>query len=177
MSEQDVWNVEPIFRRLRLYSGLYSSKQKRHNEYKSPFRNNNQGRGFDAPGSVRKHTRCTTRFLDNPSSTHWEAVKRVFCYLAGARNFALTYGRERQDLMHHELYWCTVQMGASEEHRHAISGYVIPIDEGGTLVPTQARDRHALNSEGQYMWPLYMESRRSRRGYWSSARQSRSNTP
>ena len=60
MSEQDVWNVEPIFRRLRLYSGLYSSKQKRHNEYKSPFRNNNQGRGFDAPGSVRKHTRCTT---------------------------------------------------------------------------------------------------------------------
>jgi hypothetical protein len=39
-----------------------------------------------------------SRFLDNPGSIHWEAVKRVSHYLAGTRDFALTCGRERHDL-------------------------------------------------------------------------------
>lgn len=66
-----------------------------------------------------------SRFLDNPGSTHWEAVKRVFRYLAGTRTFALTYGGETQDLIGY-----TDADGASEEHRHAISGYAFLIDRG-----------------------------------------------
>ena len=66
-----------------------------------------------------------SRFLDNPGSTHWEAVKRVFRYLAGTRTFALTYGGETQDLIGY-----TDADGASEEHRHAISGYAFLIDGG-----------------------------------------------
>jgi hypothetical protein len=66
-----------------------------------------------------------SRFLDNPGSTHWEAIKRVFRYLAGTRTFALTYSRDKQDLVGY-----TDADGASEEHRHAISGYVFLIDRG-----------------------------------------------
>jgi transposase InsO family protein len=66
-----------------------------------------------------------SRFLDNPGSTHWEAVKRVFRYLAGTRTFALTYGGDKQDLVGY-----TDADGASEEHRHAISGYAFLIDGG-----------------------------------------------
>jgi ribonuclease HI len=66
-----------------------------------------------------------SRFLDNPGSTHWEAVKRVFRYLAGTRTFALTYSGDKQDLVGY-----TDADGASEEHRHAISGYAFLIDRG-----------------------------------------------
>ena len=66
-----------------------------------------------------------SRFLDNPGSIHWEAVKRVFRYLAGTKDFALTYGGERHDLVGY-----TDADGASEEHHHAISGYAFIIDGG-----------------------------------------------
>ena len=66
-----------------------------------------------------------SRFLDNPGSIHWEAVKRVFRYLAGTRTLALTYGAER-----HDLTGYTDADGASEEHRHAISGFTFIIDGG-----------------------------------------------
>jgi len=39
-----------------------------------------------------------SRFLENPGEAHWQAVKRVFRYLAGTRNHALTYGAEQYDL-------------------------------------------------------------------------------
>ena len=32
-----------------------------------------------------------SRFLENPGEAHWEAVKRIFRYLAGTRDHALTY--------------------------------------------------------------------------------------
>ena len=40
-----------------------------------------------------------SRFLENPGEAHWEAVKRIFRYLAGTRNHALTYRAERHDLI------------------------------------------------------------------------------
>ena len=66
-----------------------------------------------------------SRFLDDPSMTHWEAVKHIFCYLAGTQDFALTYGTE-----HHDLISYTNIDGATEEHRHAISGYAFIIYGG-----------------------------------------------
>src|SRR5260370_40638210 len=39
-----------------------------------------------------------SRFLDNPGQSHWEAVKRVFRYLAGTRDLSLTYGGQPHGL-------------------------------------------------------------------------------
>jgi hypothetical protein len=35
-------------------------------------------------------------FASNPGIAHWEAVKRIFCYLAGMCNLWLSYGETRQ---------------------------------------------------------------------------------
>jgi reverse transcriptase-like protein len=66
-----------------------------------------------------------SHFLDNPGSTHWEAVKHVFHYLAGTWDLTLTYGGEC-----HNLTGYTDADGATEEHQHAISGYAFLIDGG-----------------------------------------------
>jgi len=66
-----------------------------------------------------------SQFLENPGEAHWQAVKRVFCYLAGTRRHALTYGAEQHDLLGY-----TDADGASQEHRCAISGYTFLIDGG-----------------------------------------------
>ena len=66
-----------------------------------------------------------SRFLENPGEAHWQAVKRVFHYLAGTRNHALTYGAEQCDLTGY-----TDADGASQEHCCAILGYVFLIDGG-----------------------------------------------
>jgi len=66
-------------------------------------------------------------FLDNSGDTHWEAVKRIFRYLAGTRTLQLTYGGER-----HNLLGYTDADGATQEHRRAIPGYAFIIDGGAT---------------------------------------------
>ena len=68
-----------------------------------------------------------SQFLNNPGEAHWEAVKRVYRYLSGTRDLVLTYGGDK-----HELRGHTDADGASQEHRHAISGYCYSID-GGTV--------------------------------------------
>ena len=37
-------------------------------------------------------------FGTNPGPMHWEAVKQIFCYLAGTRNLCLLYGEARHVL-------------------------------------------------------------------------------
>ena len=66
-----------------------------------------------------------SQFLDNPGEAHWEAVKRIFRYLSGTRDYTLTYGGERHDLVGY-----TDADGASQDHRRAISGYAFLIDGG-----------------------------------------------
>ena len=66
-----------------------------------------------------------SQFLENPREAHWEAVKRVFRYLAGTRGHALTYGGER-----HELTGYTDADGSGQDHRRAISGFAYLIDGG-----------------------------------------------
>ncbi len=68
-----------------------------------------------------------SQFLDNPGEAHWNAVKRVFRYLSGTANLALTYGGER-----HDLTGYTDADGATQEHQRAISGHAFLID-GGTV--------------------------------------------
>ena len=63
--------------------------------------------------------------MENLGRIHWEAVKRVFRYLLGTKNWKLMYGMTGNGL---EGY--TDADGSSQEHRHAISGYAFLINRG-----------------------------------------------
>jgi hypothetical protein len=88
-----------------------------------------------------------SQFLENPGEIHWEAVKRVFCYLAGTKHHSLTYGNE-----HHDLLGYTDADGASQEHRHAISRLVFLID--GAAVSWTSRKQEIImlsTAEAEYI--------------------------
>ena len=67
------------------------------------------------------------QFLENPGEAHWQAVKRIFCYLTATKTHMLTYGGEQ-----HELIEYTDVDGASQDHQQAISGLTYLIN-GGTV--------------------------------------------
>jgi hypothetical protein len=75
------------------------------------------------------------QFMQNPGRAHWEAVKRVMRYLKGTMDIRLVIGGKG------EWYWAgdgykvrnglegfTDADGATQWHRHAISGYVFTIN-------------------------------------------------
>jgi hypothetical protein len=66
-----------------------------------------------------------SQFLENLGEAHWDVVKHVFHYLAGTKDLQLTYGSERHDLIGY-----MDADGASQPHRHAISGHAFLIDGG-----------------------------------------------
>ena len=59
-----------------------------------------------------------SHFSKNPGQAHWEAVKRIFRYLKGTKDFWLSYGAEQKDLKGY-----ADADGSMAEDRHAISGY------------------------------------------------------
>ena len=65
------------------------------------------------------------RFSDNPGQPHWEAVKCIFCYLKGTRDYWLVYGENGPSISGY-----TDADGMSNEDRHAISGYTFLINGG-----------------------------------------------
>ena len=88
-----------------------------------------------------------SQFLENPGESHWEAVKRVFRYLAGTQEHALTYGGER-----HELTGYTDADGSSQDHRRAISGYAFTIDGGAISWSSRKQELIALSTaEAEYI--------------------------
>ena len=67
------------------------------------------------------------RFSNNPGLPHWEAVKRIFCYLKGTRDHRLVYGKKE-----HSISGYTDADGMANEDCHTISGFAFLID-GGTV--------------------------------------------
>jgi hypothetical protein len=67
--------------------------------------------------------------MENPGCVHWEAVKCVFQYLKGTQDWKLVYGGGEN----RGLEGFTDADGAMQEHRRAISGYIILIDRGAVL--------------------------------------------
>ena len=63
------------------------------------------------------------QFAANPGPAHWEAVKQIYCYLAGMCDLWLTYGETKQVF---EGY--ADADGSITEDRHAISGYMFLIN-------------------------------------------------
>ena len=88
-----------------------------------------------------------SQFLENPGIVHWEAVKRVYRYLAGTKLHVLTYGNER-----HDLIGFTDADGASQEHRHAISGFTFLIDGAAISWASRKQELVTLSTaEAEYV--------------------------
>src|SRR5258708_10129008 len=64
-------------------------------------------------------------FTANPGPAHWDAIKRIYRYLAGTRDLWLSYGETRRTL---EGY--ADADGSMAEDRCAITGYAFLIDGG-----------------------------------------------
>jgi hypothetical protein len=88
-----------------------------------------------------------SQFLDNPGELHWDAVKRVLRYLSGTKHHELSFGSERQD-----LHGYTDADGASQPHRHAISGYAFFIDGGAVSWRSRKQEIVTLSTaEAEYV--------------------------
>ncbi len=88
-----------------------------------------------------------SRFLEDPGNAHWEVVKRIFRYLSGTKDLELTYGMER-----HDLVGFTDADGATQEHRHAISGYIFLIDGGAISWSSRKQELVTLSTaEAEYV--------------------------
>lgn len=88
-----------------------------------------------------------SQFLENPGKVHWEAVKRIFRYLSGTKDWVLKYGGSKDGLVGY-----TDADGASQEHRHAISGYTFLIDGGAVLWSSRKQELVTLSTaEAEYV--------------------------
>ena len=78
---------------------------------------------------------------------HWEAVKHIYRYLAGTKGLALMFGAGKKGL---EGYMDAD--GASQEHRHAISGYVYILDGGAISWMSKKQELVTLSmAEAEYV--------------------------
>jgi len=69
-----------------------------------------------------------SQFIQNPRRLHWEAIKRVFCYLKGTWDYVLRISRNSQ---HGLQGYCNTDW-ASQQHHHSTSGYIFMVN-GSTV--------------------------------------------
>ena len=87
------------------------------------------------------------QFTENPGPMHWEALKRVYCYLVGMKKWSLTYGTERKGLIGY-----TDADSASQEHRHVILGHAFLIDRGAISWSLRKQELVTLSTtEAEYI--------------------------
>jgi hypothetical protein len=87
------------------------------------------------------------RFAANPGPVHWEAVKRIFRYLAGTHNLWLTYGETKRVLIGY-----ADADGSMAEDRRAISGYAFLIDGGAVSWSSKQQEVVSLSTtESEYV--------------------------
>ena len=87
------------------------------------------------------------QFFNEPGMVHWEAVKRIYRYLAGTKGLALTFGARKKGL---EGY--TDADGASQEHHHTISGYAYILDGGAVSWMLKKQELVTLSTaEAEYV--------------------------
>ena len=87
------------------------------------------------------------QFNENPGNAHWEAVKKIFRYLAGTKDLTLTFGGGKKGL---EGY--TDADGATQDHRYAISGYAYLLDGGAITWSSRKQELVTLSTaEAEYV--------------------------
>jgi hypothetical protein len=88
-----------------------------------------------------------SRFCQNPGQAHWNAVKRIFAYLAGSREMQLMYGGEKRALVGY-----SDADGSMNEDRHAITGYAFMLDGGAVSWCSKKQEVVALSTaEAEYV--------------------------
>ena len=103
-----------------------------------------------------------TQYMLAPKAKHWTAVKRIFRYLKGTRQYKLTY-RGLLELLHNKInIYCDVNW-ASDSDWKSISGYVIVIAGGAvawsskkqnTVAPSTPKAKYitATHVTKQVLW-------------------------
>ena len=87
------------------------------------------------------------RFASKPGPAHWEAVKRIFRYLAGTRDLWLSYGETKRTLLGY-----TDADGSMAEDRRAISGYAFLVDGGAVSWSSKRQEIISLSTtESEYV--------------------------
>ena len=82
---------------------------------------------------------------------HWEAVKQVFYYLLGTKNWELTYGSTEDGLKEH-----TNADSTSQEHQHAISGCVFLVNGGAVSWSSKKQELVTLSTaKSEYVAATY----------------------
>ena len=93
----------------------------------------------------------TSRFSLKPRTTHWEAVRRIFCYLKGTRDLWLTYGSKVR-----ELEGFADADGSMGEDRKVISGYAFLINGGAVSWSTKRQEIISLSTtESEYVMAVH----------------------
>jgi hypothetical protein len=88
------------------------------------------------------------RFGENPGIAHWEAVRRIFCYLKGTKDLWLVLGAA----VDKAIVGYTDADGMSNEDRHAISGYVFLVDGGAVSWSSKRQELVTLSTtEAEYV--------------------------
>jgi hypothetical protein len=88
-----------------------------------------------------------SRFSKNPGQAHWEAVKRIFRYLKGTKEFWLTYGGQKK-----EFKGYADADGSMAEDRHAISGYAFLLHGGAVSWAAKRQEIVSLSTtESEYV--------------------------
>ena len=101
--------------------------------------------------------------MQNLGHAHWEEVKCVFCYLKGTVDRKLTIGTcghwnwaelGRQNWI--GLKGFSDADGASQHHRHSISGYIFTIDRGAVSWSSKKQSIVALSTtEAKYIAAMH----------------------
>jgi hypothetical protein len=90
-------------------------------------------------------------FTSNPGPVHWEAIKWIFCYLAGTHNLWLSYSESKCTL---EGY--TNMDSSMAEDRHAITGYTFLIDSSTVLWSSKQLEIVLLSTtESEYVVAMH----------------------
>ena len=92
------------------------------------------------------------QFTSNPKTMHWTAVKRIFRYLKGTRDFALTYGGKDSEIWNEDLHiYCDADWASSHD-RKSTSGFVITLAGGAVAWSSKKQTSVALSTaEAEYV--------------------------
>ena len=97
-------------------------------------------------------------FGANPGPAYWEAIKRIFYYLAGTRDLCLSYSETR-----HALKGYADADGSMAEDRRAIMGYAFLIDGGTVSWSSKRQEIISLSTtESKYI----VATHRMKEGLW-----------
>jgi len=89
-----------------------------------------------------------SRYQRNPGQAHWQAVKRIMCYLPGATNLVLCYQGGDLKLRGYS----DVDLGGDPNESKSTSGYVFTLGGGAISWCSKKQDCIALSTmEAEYV--------------------------